>query len=78
MGRWKWFHFAQSRKTSINGPVLMQKAEEITKQLDHDECESPDGSFNCWKKKHDLCYTKLYGEAVAQSGFLQGVEDKVF
>ena len=55
MGRWEWFHFAQSRKTSINGPVLMQKAEEITKQLDHDEFESPDGSFNCWKKNHDLC-----------------------
>ena len=62
-GLWKWFHFAQSRKVSINGPVLKQKAEEIAKQLGHDQFKSSDGWFNRWKKRHDLRYTKLYGEA---------------
>ena len=41
-GLWKWFHFAQSRKVPINGPVLMQKAEEIAKQLGHDQFKSSD------------------------------------
>ena len=41
----------------------MQKAEEITKQLSHDQFKSSDGWFNHWKKRHDLRYTKLYGEA---------------
>ena len=62
-GMWKWFHFAQSRKAPINGPVLMQKAEEIAKQLGHHQFKSSDGWFNRWKKKYDLRYTKLYGEA---------------
>ena len=46
----------------INGPVLLQKAEEIAKQLGHDQFKSSDGWFNRWKKRHDLRYTKLYGE----------------
>ena len=62
-GLWKWFHFAQSRKIPINGPVLVQKAEETAKQLDHDQYKRSDGWFNRWKKRHDLRYTKLYGEA---------------
>ena len=41
----------------------MQKAKEIAKQLGHDQFKSSDGWFNCWKKRHDLPYTKLYGEA---------------
>ena len=62
-GLWKWFHFAQSGKVPINGPVLMQKAEMIAKQLGHDQFKSSDGWLNRWKKRHDLRYTKLYGEA---------------
>ena len=62
-GRWKWFHFTQSRKVPINVPVLMQKAEEIAKQFGHDQLKSSDGRFNRWKKRHDLRYTELYGEA---------------
>ena len=60
---WKWFHFAQSRKVPINGPVLIQKAEEIAKQPGHDQFKNSDGWFNRWKKRHNLRYTKLYGEA---------------
>ena len=41
----------------------MQKANEIAKQLGHDQFKSSDGWFNRWKKRHDLPYTKLYGEA---------------
>ena len=37
----------------------MQKAEEIAKQLDHDQFKSSDGWFNHWKKRCDL----HYGEA---------------
>ena len=62
-GLWKWFHFAQSCKVPINGPVLMQKAEEIAKQFGHDQFKSSDGWFNRWKKRHDLRYIELYSEA---------------
>ena len=62
-GLWKWFHFAQSRKVPINGPVLMQKPEEIAKQLGYNQLKSSDCCFNRGKKRHDLRYTKLYGEA---------------
>ena len=41
----------------------MQKAEESAKQLCHDQFKSSDGWFNLWKNRHDLRYTKLYGEA---------------
>ena len=41
----------------------MQKTEEVAKQLGHDQFKSFDGWFNRWKKRHDLRYTKLYGEA---------------
>ena len=41
----------------------MQKAEETAKQLGYDELKSSDGWFNCWQKKHNLCYTKIYGKA---------------
>ena len=41
----------------------MQKAEEIAKQLGHEQFKSSDDWFNRWKKKHDLRYTKFYGEA---------------
>ena len=41
----------------------MQKAKEIAKQLGHDQFKSSDGWFNRWKKRHDLRYTKVYGEA---------------
>ena len=41
----------------------MQKAKEIAKQLGHDQFKSSDGWFKGWKKRHDLRYTKLYGEA---------------
>ena len=41
----------------------MQKAEDIAKQLGHDQFKNSDGSLNRWKKRHDLRYTKLYGEA---------------
>ena len=40
----------------------MQKAKEIAKQLGHDQFKSSDGWFNRWKNRHDLRYTKLYGE----------------
>ena len=62
------FYLAQSRKVPINRPVLMQKAEEIAKQLGHDQFKSSDGWFNRWKKKHDLRYTELYGEANEADG----------
>ena len=62
-GLWKWFHFVQSRKVPINGPVLMQKPEEIAKQLRYNQLKSSDCCFNRGKKRHDLRYTKLYGEA---------------
>ena len=62
-GLWKWLRFAQSRKVPLSGPVLMHKAEEIAKQLGHNEFKSSDGWFNRWKKRHDLRYTKLYDEA---------------
>ena len=62
-GLWKWFHFAQSCKVPINGQVLMQKAEEIPKQLGHDQFKSSGGWFNHWKKRHHLRCIKLYSKA---------------
>ena len=62
-GLWKWFRFAQSRNAPVNGPILMQKAEEISKQLGHNEFTASEGWFYRWKKRHDLSYIKLYGEA---------------
>ena len=41
----------------------MQKAEEIAKQLGHDQFKSSEVFFNRWKERHDLRYAKLYGEA---------------
>ena len=62
-GLWKWFQFAQSRNAPVNGPILMQKAEEISKQLGHNEFRASEGWFYRWKKRHDLSYIKLHGEA---------------
>ena len=41
----------------------MQKAEEISKQLGHNEFTASEGWFYRWKKRHDLSYIKLHGEA---------------
>ena len=49
-GLWKWFKFAQSRNASVNGPILMQKAEEISKRLGHTEFTASEGWFHGWKK----------------------------
>ena len=42
---WEWFKFAQSLNGHLNGPVLMQKAEEISKQLGHHELMSSEEWF---------------------------------
>ena len=54
---------AQSRSAPVNGPILIQKAEEISKQLGHNEFRVSEGWFYRWKKRHDLSYIKLHGEA---------------
>ena len=61
-GLWKWFQFAQSHNAPVNR-ILKQKAEEISKQLGHDEFTVSKGWFYRWKKRHDLTYIKVHGEA---------------
>ena len=41
----------------------MQKAEDIAEQKGHNKFKSSEGWLHRWKKQHDLCYTKLHGEA---------------
>ena len=49
-GLWKWFKFAQSHSAPVNGPILMQKIEEILKELGHNKFMASEGWFYHWKK----------------------------
>ena len=40
----------RTRNAPVNGPILMQKAEEISKQLGHNEFTASEGWFYRWKK----------------------------
>ena len=49
-GQWKWFKYAQSRNAPVNGPILVQKTEEISKQLGQNEFMALKGGFIAGKK----------------------------
>ncbi|GMH32484.1 hypothetical protein BSKO_00318 [Bryopsis sp. KO-2023] len=56
----KWHEFASSRNAPLDGPTLFAKAEELARQLGHEDFKPTDGWFGRWKKRNGIRHsTKL-------------------
>ena len=67
---YQWYCMATSRNLYPDGPLLMEKAKEISRHLGH-----PDGSFKAsngwleaWKKRHNIKQVVVSGESGDVSG----------
>ena len=57
-----WIHDALERNAPLSGPLVMQKAEELAKQLNHSTFKANDGWFHRFKKREGLVHKRLYRE----------------
>ncbi|KFM74085.1 Tigger transposable element-derived protein 4, partial [Stegodyphus mimosarum] len=50
------------RAVPVSGPMIKCKAEELAKNLGHDEFKATDGWLFRWKSRHDIKFKKAHGE----------------
>ncbi|XP_016659159.1 tigger transposable element-derived protein 6-like [Acyrthosiphon pisum] len=71
----EWFLQVRKKDARINGPLLRQKAEDLTKKMGKDDFVATEGWFQRWKKRENISFIKTHeeqGEAdfsAAQSWF---------
>ena len=58
-----WFKFPKSKNMPVNGRILSQKAESLAQRAGDHDFRATEGWFSRWKKRHDLVFTQLKGEA---------------
>ena len=46
----------------INGPILKEKAEELSKKLGNHGFKASDGWLSRWKVRHNIIFKKVHGE----------------
>ena len=56
-----WFKFTRQRSTPVNGPILMEKANEIAEAYGHSNFKATEGWFNQWKKRFSVEFVVLKG-----------------
>ena len=54
-----WFQFTRLRNAPVNGPILMEKANNIADAAGHANFKATDGWFNRWKKRFSVAFTTL-------------------
>lgn len=59
---YEWFKFARSKNVPVNGPIIMQKANNIAVDAGHDDFKATDGWFSRWKKRYGITFTTLKGK----------------
>lgn len=58
-----WFCQVRSKDAMVDGPLLKAKAKEFAEKLGNDGFTASDGWFSRWKKRENICYSKMHGEA---------------
>ena len=76
-GLWKWFLYAQSRKVPVNGLILLQKANDITQRLGHQEFKCSDGWLQRWKRGTNCVKQSCKVKGVKQTSELWSLGTKV-
>lgn len=59
----KWFKQCRSANLPINGPLLMQKAEEFGRLLGEENFKCSNGWLDRFKQRHSITFGKVSGEA---------------
>ena len=63
----EWFKQAQSRNVSINGPLLLAKANLLASTMGDMTFKATTGFIDRWKTRHGITFKKVYGEEEAVS-----------
>jgi hypothetical protein len=64
-----WLKQIRSHNVTINGPLLMTKAEELAKSLGHSEWKCNVAWLDRFKKRHDIVFKAVCGESAAVDAF---------
>lgn len=59
----KWFAAVRESDCRVDGPILKQKAEDFAEKLGHTNFSATDGWFSRWKKRENMVWSSLKGEA---------------
>lgn len=57
-----WFSDVREKNINVDGALLKQKAEEISKLMGRENFVATDGWFNRWKKRENIVYRRTHGE----------------
>ena len=56
----KWIHDALEKNAPLSGPLIMQKAEELARKLNHSTFKATDGWLSRFKKRVGLVHKRLH------------------
>lgn len=61
----KWFTVQRNKNIPISGPMLQEKAKKIALELSVPEFQASDGWLDKWKKRHQITFRVVSGEAAS-------------
>ena len=59
----KWFTNVRDQNLPVSGPMLVTKAEEFAKRLNHPDFKCSIGWLDRFKERHNITFKKICGEA---------------
>ncbi len=62
---WEWHQQLRAKNIPVSGPLLLNKAKQIADALGHPEFAASNGWLHSFKKRHDISWRKLSGEAAS-------------
>ena len=63
--RLKWFTNVRANNRPVSGPILQTQADEFVKSLGYTDFHCSNGSVDRFRKRHNIVFRKICGEARA-------------